>query len=132
MAPVPRYWYVEPADGGLPLQLDPHLIRTEVPSPAIGDDTTVYDDQTGEVYGQAVLMAALPWPRFRTLGTGEEVVLPHGMAVTLEGCGDSLTPVLAGEWLCPHCARQRKSAGFHYRVEDGEVVRLTVHCDLHF
>lgn len=129
MTGVPVYWYVEPDDGSLPFEAVPEDLRNVVPTPAVGDDgATLIDPKTGEVYGEAILMARLPWPRFRDFATGKEVRLPAGVAETLKGLDDELS--MSGLLdVRQHCLCKIKCRSGHNRVEIGDRVFLSFHCD---
>lgn len=129
MAPVPRYWYIEPDTPGLTFEPIPVPTVWPVPSGGLAD---LVDSSTGEVHGQAILMCALPWPRFRDFATGKEVVLPAGMAETLEG----LEPVLGsvdGEGVPFACGHHVSDRGYHLRVEIRESkIFASYHCNCTF
>lgn len=129
MAPIPRYWHVETDPPGLSFQ--PLPIPTVWPVPA-GGLAHLIDDATGEVYGQAILMCALPWPRFRDFATGKEVVLPSGMAETLEGLEPIVGAVHPEDMTFP-CGHQLSDRGYHLRVEVCEAkVFASFHCNCTF
>ena len=128
MAPIPRYWYVESVmPGVLPEKIPVDALR---PTPSGG--FAVLIDADGEVHGEAVLMCALPWPRFRGFSDGQEVVLPAGMAEALEGFEAGL---LASdlEPVCPYCVNKLREVGFHLRIEVVKSkVFASVFCNAHF
>lgn len=123
MALVPRYWYVEPFGGGEPLQLPPGRIITPRPLGSDGNPV-VADAVTGEVYREAVLMWALPWPRFRG-ALGEQVLLPQWHAQALERCENELRSS-NGEWRCPTCVSKRGDRPHHVRVEFVDIERAAI------
>lgn len=116
MAPIPRYWYVEAVDSGLPLE--PVPVEVVGPRP-LAETGVVIDPSTGEVYGEAVLMSTLPWPRFRDFATGKQVVLPHGMAEALES-SERVRTLVQGEYVCCACRQQGRHGLHHVRVECAE------------
>lgn len=121
MALIPRYWYVEPCADGLPFQCLPQVFGDLIPSPTAGDDQIILDPETGEIYGHAILMSALPWPRFRAFSTGKEMVLPHRCAVALERVEYEPANVS-----CHHCGHRLSERTHHYRVEHLEGERYAV------
>lgn len=126
MPAIPRYWYVETGLDGFAFEHSPETF-VDVPSPAIGDDQIIFDPETGEIYGEAILMSALPSPRFRNFGSeGKEVVLPHRTAVTLEWLEN-----VAIHRECPHCHSQSPEWKHHVAVEVLDPERLAFHFICH-
>lgn len=126
MAVIPRYWYVEDHVSGEVFKEPPGRIRG--PSPNL-----VFDRQTGEVQREAVLMCALPWPRFRDFATGKQFVLPFGAAVAFERLESVFDTVEdEGHFRCG-CDKPQRS-GSHYRVEviDAKRYALSFMCGRHF
>lgn len=133
MPPVPIYWYVEAETSGQTFEFPPTRMRGLGPDPFIGDDGSgAVDLYTGEVYREAVLMCALPSPRFRYRGNlREKVILPYRAAVTLEDL--QLELQAAGfEDACPEGGHNCLNRGRHYRVEVSDTIRVTLHCNLHW
>lgn len=127
MALVPRYWYVEPYGLGEAFQLEPWSLVTPAP-----DGHVCLVDTDGEIYAEAVLMCALPWPRFRTFCTGEQVVLPFWAAETLERLESGPEPIDPKVMSGCNC-EQPLASGSHIRVEvvEGKFF-ATFWCGRHF
>jgi len=81
VTPVPFYWYIEPSSASHLFEDWPRGIFGPAPS---STQAVFIDDTTGEVHGEAVLMRALPWPRFRRFSDGQQVFLPYWSAITFE------------------------------------------------
>lgn len=134
MTLIPRYWYCEPFDGGEPFQLPPRCLSAPTPE-CVG--RVVVHDKYGEIHGEAVLMCALPWPRFRVFSFGHEVVLPQWMAESLERV-EAGREASEHEWVCSGCGDKFTHRDFHYRVESIEIeglpvrIFLTQWCRRHF
>lgn len=127
---IPLYWYTEPNLGSEVLK---HLpVITLDPAPP---ERVVLADADGVIHCEAILMGALPWPRFRRFLDGKEVVLPFRIAIALERLELSHASVNGeGECHCGFCQGCNRST--HYRVEvtdqSGHSVKLTRWCDCHF
>ena len=91
MAAIPLYWYTETTVGGEPAEELPVGFFGPVPT----DQLLIIDLATGEIHGEAILMSALPWPRFRRFSDGKKVVLPHREAQALEGLEDIALALLS-------------------------------------
>ena len=78
---VPFYWYIETVSLGQALEDLPWRIFGPAPTCT---EAVLVDNSTGEIYGEAILMRALPWPRFRCFADGKQVLLPYWSAITLE------------------------------------------------
>lgn len=135
MAVVPRYWYVETFAPRRAFKVLPADMLRLGPKPDT-ETCVISDPSTGEIHGEAVLMSALPWPRFRAFSTGQQVVLPHWMAEALERADDELrrTDMCAdGEYLCANCVHHGKRGLHHYRVECSQgKVFSTIYCHCQF
>lgn len=132
MAAIPLYWYFEPVMQG---ELSEHLpVDVFGPIPLLPDNGgfVVVVDAHGEIHGHAILMCALPWPRFRVFSTGQKVVLPRWMTETLEGFEASLVSLPVPP-LCAYCRNELLERRYHFRVEvkESKVFPLVV-CDDHF
>lgn len=129
MTLVPLYWYVEPGSDGSAFELIPW--SADRPFPFGRDGLTILSDPvTGEVHREAILMCALPWPRFRGAG-GEQVVLPDWEAQTLERLKDVAIGA-DGEYECPTC--RLKKGGHrqhHFRVQIIDAERVSIRCTVH-
>lgn len=129
MAAIPAYWYVEPVSSGDSFEILP--VGQVRPIPA-SDGSGFFDLTTGEIYSEAILMCALPWPRFRNFSDGKQVILPEGMAEALEGLEDVITSVDGMDELVKfEC--HGSDRGYHVRVEctDGKVF-MSFHCNCTF
>ena len=126
---VECYWYVE-AGGEC-------YVTETLPWSGIGPTPPrcAIVDANGEVYGEAVLMGALPWPRFRRFLDGKKVVLPFRTAVTLKRFEESQLAVNS-EGKCSCGLHHPGDWPSHYRVEvldtEGFSVAVTRWCDCHF
>lgn len=129
MSPIPTYWYIEADFPGLSFEPIPVPSVWPVPSGGLSD---LIDRQTGEIHGQAILMCALPWPRFRDFSTGKQVILPCGMAEALERC-EAIFGALDGEREPFTCGHKVSDRGYHLRVENSETKSfVTFHCNCTF
>lgn len=125
MSVIPRYWYCEPVSASEAFQCLPTQMVTVGPEPCVGQDHVIFDPATGEVYGEAILMSALPWPRFCCFTFGKQLVLPHRSAVALERYErELLVPVL--ENLFPQINDKKARASLKYRVEVFDCERFAV------
>lgn len=130
MSRVPFYWYIEPIGAGQPLEDLPRRIFGPAPS---STEAVLVDNTTGEVHGEAILMRALPWPRFRCFADGKQVLLPYWSAITLE----RLEAKFLSSGDPPKCScgldhgADRRS---HFRVEvgDRESLHLSFWDNTHF
>lgn len=126
MAAIPSYWHVE---------VDGTCFSSEVlpdgfvigPEPS-GATASLVDGATGEIHGEAILMCALPWPRFRGFFDGKQVILPHWHAETLERLENVMRPFML-EKQCPTCVRKLHYWDTHFRVEiaDAKVKAFMCH-----
>lgn len=130
MAEVPFYWYIET---DTPSEVfEPLPIGVFGPCPTITSDVA-FDKDTGEIHGEAILMRALPWPRFRSFVDGKQLHLPYWGAIALE----RLELVMGRTAAKDRCAcgidhgDDRRS---HLRVEilDAERYAVTVWDNSHF
>jgi len=113
---IPRYWYFEPVDGGSPFEISPTLMASICPEPPSGDTHIIFDPLTGEVYGEAILMAALPRSRFRCFTFGKEVILPFRTAEALERHEFEFIQPIMKSLLHERC-HEKPDRPLHYRVE---------------
>lgn len=129
MALVPKYWHCETTSDG---SLFEHVPWGQIrPEPSM-QGTVFVNTATGEVYCDAILMCALPWPRFRVFGTGKQVVLPEWMAKTLEGLKSVLNAADLKD-ICPNGVCEGSKRSNHLRVETVEgKCFVTVHCNCTF
>lgn len=114
MTTVPRYWYVEPGGYRLSLEEGPDFVGLG-PVPARYEAVLV-DGSTGEIHGEAILMCALPWPRFRGLRDGQEVILPGWHAETLERMELEVGAIVSKS-ACPNCGGKLHDWTRHVRIE---------------
>lgn len=130
MATIPRYWYCETDTESFTLEYVPW--SGIGPCPPV-EEQAFFVNGDGEVYGEAILMAALPWPRFRAFSTGTQVALPHRAAVALERLELHEFGALVPR-VCPHCSNEVTYGTYHYRVEQTnvEAFSLTFWCNRHF
>lgn len=125
MSVIPSYWYFEPVDGGAPFEISPALMTSICPEPSSGDTHIVFDPLTGEIYGEAVLMAALPWPRFRCFTFGKQVILPFRTAEAFERHEFEFIQPIMKSFL--HERRHEKpDRSLHYRVEFLDLERFSL------
>jgi hypothetical protein len=122
---IPRYWYCESADGSGSFQLTPAQMVSICPEPSTGQARIIFDPLTGEVYGEAILMSALPRSRFCCFTFGKEIVLPHRVAVALESHeAEYGFSVLKG--FVKHHLTERLYRSLHYRVEIIQLERFAL------
>lgn len=110
MAPVPRYWYYETYTPGLDLEALP--VEVVVPRPLV-----IFDKTTGEINGEAVLMSALPSPRFRGFD-GKAVILPHWGAQRLENAESIFLAFCIAQDDVLHNLSQKGRLRTHVRVQE--------------
>lgn len=131
MSTIPSYWYVETDLGGETFEKLPW--RIVGPTPVYGPVLVL--DADGVIYGQAILMGTLPWPRFRRFLDGKEVHLPFRAAVALKEL-ETGREAAKQEWTCECGGVQPFDAPSHYRVEvrdqGGQSVAVTRWCNCHF
>lgn len=116
MSAIPRYWYFEPVDGSAPFEISPALMLRMCPEPTSGDTHVIFDPLTGEIHGEAILMAALPRSRFRCFTFGKEVVLPFRTAEALERHELEFIQPIMKSFLHERC-HEKPDRPLHYRVE---------------
>lgn len=118
MSAIPLYWYCETDVEGEAFEIPPGGILR--PEPFTGVVALVTPD--GEVYGEAVLMCALPWPCFRGLHDGEQVVLPYRTAVALEQFEVAVSAAgMPREFACGCDEALDRRAHYRVQIRDGTV-----------
>lgn len=135
MSVIPRYWYCESFDSGEAFQLLPTEMARICPEPLSSADETclLVNPHTGEIEAEAILMSALPFPRFRCFGMGKEVILPHRTAISLERYEAEYLPSFIEIQLGKPLDKQRR-ASLKYRMEHINLKRyaFTPICDGHW
>jgi len=130
VTPVPFYWYIEPGSLGDSFQDLPWSVFGPTPT---FTEIVLFDDATGEIHGEAILMRALPWPRFRRFSDGSQVLLPYWTAISLERL-ESHSQAFGLPTECPCGVYHGTDRTYHFRVEvtDRESVHLSTWDNAHF
>lgn len=116
MPPIPRYWHVETHSSGTSFEFIPADPFGPVPTTGLSH---LVDGSTGEINGEAVLMSALEWPRFRDFATGKQVVLPHWCAIAFERL-EAVFGAARSKRVCIHSNDKLCYGQYHARVEVDE------------
>ena len=131
MTEIPFYWYVE-AD--TPSEVfEPLPIGVFGPCPTITSEVA-FDKETGEVHGEAILMRALPWPRFRSFVDGKQVHLPYWSAIALERLElvVSRTPGTKDRCACGFDHGEDRRSHLRVEVVDRERYAISIWDNCHF
>lgn len=126
---VPFYWYVEPEALGDPFEFGPW--RMYGPAPALPVRVWMHDAD-GEIHGEAILMRALPWPRFRSFFDGKQVHLPYWRAIAFER-SEVRWKAVGIKFVCA-CGRDHgEDRRSHFRIEVvGREIYATYWDNTHF
>ena len=130
VTPIPFYWYIEPDGQSDFAEFLPG--STFGPGPVFSGRVWCHDAD-GEIHGEAILMRALPWPRFRRFIDGQQVHLPYWTAIALERI-EAAWQSNCREFECACGLQHGKDRRTHIRVEviDPERYALSVWDNCHF